>query len=134
MGEKARVFSLKRQLLVAVLGSITLAWLASAVFSYFDARHELDELLDAHLAQSASLLVAQVGHELEEIDVEHAPQLHKRGRTVVFQIWERGATLRLRSVSAPAERLSRRDEGYSDAVIAGKRWRIFSTWDPQRRY
>ena len=134
MGEKARAFSLKRQLLVALLGSITLAWLATAVFSYFDARHELDELLDAHLAQSASLLVAQVGHELEEIDVEQAPQLHKRGRYAVFQVWERGATLRLRSVSAPAERLSRRDEGYSDAVIAGKRWRIFSGWDHQRRY
>jgi len=134
MSKAAHSFSLKRRLLVTLLASITLAWLATAVFSYFDARHELDELLDAHLAQSASLLVAQMGHELEEIDVEHAPQLHKRGRTVVFQIWERGTTLRLRSVSAPAERLSRRDEGYSDAVIAGKRWRIFSTWDPQRRY
>jgi two-component system sensor histidine kinase QseC len=134
MNEKAHSFSLKRRLLVALLGSITLAWLATAVFSYFDAQHELDELLDAHLAQSASLLVAQVGHEQEEIDTEHAPQLHKRGRTVVFQIWERGTTLRLHSVSAPAGRLSRRDDGFSDTVIAGKRWRVFSGWDEQRRY
>ena len=134
MSKAAHPYSLKRRLLVTLLASITLAWLATAVFSYFDARHELDELLDAHLAQSASLLVAQVGHELEEIDVEQAPQLHKRGRYAVFQVWERGATLRLRSVSAPAERLSRRDEGYSDTVIAGKRWRIFSGWDQQRRY
>jgi hypothetical protein len=29
--------------------------IATAVVSYLDARHELDELLDAHLAQTASL-------------------------------------------------------------------------------
>jgi len=134
MSNAAHSFSLKRRLLVTLLASITLAWLATAVFSYFDAQHELDELLDAHLAQSASLLVAQIGHELEEIDVEHAPQLHKRGRTVVFQIWERGTNLRLRSTGAPAARLSRRDEGFSDAVIDGRRWRVFSGWDSSRRH
>lgn len=134
MSKAAHPYSLKRRLLVTLLASIALAWFATAVFSYFDAQHELDELLDAHLAQSASLLVAQMGHELEEIDVEHAPQLHKRGRAVVFQIWERGTRLRMRSTGAPAGRLSRRDEGFSDAVIAGKRWRVFSGWDNQRRY
>jgi len=72
MSNAAAFVLAQARLLVTLLASITLAWLATAVFSYFDAQHELDELLDAHLAQSASLLVAQIGHELEEIDVEHA--------------------------------------------------------------
>jgi two-component system, OmpR family, sensor histidine kinase QseC len=127
-------FSLQRRLLLTLLGSIALVWLATVVFSYFDARHELDELLDAHLAQSVSLLLAQTGHELEEIDTERMPQLHKRARSVAIQMWENGDALRLRSASAPAERLSGVDEGFSDALIAGKRWRVFSGWDARRRY
>ena len=127
-------YSLKRRLLLALLGSIALVWLATAVFSYFDARHELDELLDAHLAQSVSLLLAQTGKESEEIDTEHMPQLHKRARNVAIQIWENGNTLRLHSASAPAERLSAQDEGFSDAQVSGNRWRVFSAWDAGRRY
>lgn len=127
-------YSLKQRLLLALLGSIALVWLATAVFSYFDARHELDELLDAHLAQSVSLLLAQTGQESEEIDTDHMPQLHKRARNVAIQMWENGNTLRLRSASAPAERLSAQDEGFSDALVAGKRWRVFSAWDAEQRY
>jgi two-component system sensor histidine kinase QseC len=134
MSRAPHAFSLQQRLLLALLGSIALVWLATAVFSYFDARHELDELLDAHLAQSVSLLLAQTGHEPEEIETEHMPQLHKRARGVAIQIWENGNVLRLRSASASAERLSVEDEGFSDALIAGKRWRIFSGWDEQRRY
>lgn len=130
----APAYSLKRRLLLALLGSITLVWLATAVFSYFDARHELDELLDAHLAQSVSLLLAQTGRESGEIDTEHMPQLHKRARSVAIQIWEKGRILRLHSVSAPAERLSAKDEGFSDTKVAGKRWRVFSAWDGEGDY
>ena len=130
----AQAYSLKRRLLLALLGGIALVWLATAVFSYFDARHELDELLDAHLAQSVSLLLAQTGREAEEIDTEHMPQLHKRARSVAIQIWEEGRILRLHSVSAPAERLSAKDEGFSDTRVEGKRWRVFSAWDAERDY
>jgi two-component system sensor histidine kinase QseC len=126
--------SIKRRLLVMLLGTVAIVWLATAGYSYRDARHEIDELLDAHLAQSAALLVAQAGHDLEELDVEHAPQLHRYERRVAFQIWERGRTLRLHSANAPNERFSPRDEGFSDAVIGDRRWRVFSSWDPKRRF
>jgi len=108
MNKSVHAYSLKRRLLVTLLGSIALVWLATAVFSYFDARHDLDELLDAHLAQSASLLLAQTGHEPEEIDTERMAQLHKRARSVAIQMWENGKALRLRSASAPVTRLSRK--------------------------
>jgi two-component system sensor histidine kinase QseC len=134
MSGPAQAFSLKRRLLLTLLGSITLAWLATAVFSYFDAVHELDELLDAHLAQTAALLVIQAGHEVEEIDTDHAPLLHKHAKRTAFQIWEDGKTLRLHSASIPEVRMSARDEGFSNVQIEGKSWRVFSAWDDQRRY
>ena len=127
-------YSLKQRLLLGLLAAVAAVWLATAAYSYFDARHEINELLDAHLAQSASLIVAQVGHDLEEIELEHAPKTDKRSRRVAFQIWERGTVLRLHSADAPSSRLARREEGYSNASIDGKSWRVFSTWDARRRF
>ena len=122
-------YSLKQRLLLGILAGVALVWVATSAYSYFDARREINELLDAHLAQSASLIVAQLGHELEEIDVEHAPTTDRRARRVAFQIWERGTLLRLHSADAPSSRLSAREEGYSNANLGGKGWRVFSTWD-----
>jgi two-component system sensor histidine kinase QseC len=124
---------MRRQLLVIVLGLVGAVWLATAIVSYVDARHEIDELLDAHLAQSASLLIAQAGHEFEEL-TEHSPDVTRYARRVAFQFWEGGAVLRLHSAGAPDVRLSAQDEGFSDAEIDGHRWRVFSGWDTERRY
>jgi two-component system sensor histidine kinase QseC len=119
---------------VLVLAAVALSWVVTSIVSYVDARHELDELLDAHLAQSASLLVAQIGHESDEIDVEHSPQLHPYSRRVAFQFWENGTVLRLHSADAPNSRLSSNNGGFSDSDIDGIRWRVFSGWDADRRY
>jgi two-component system sensor histidine kinase QseC len=126
--------SLARDLLLLLVFSVALAWLVTAVISYFEARHELDELLDAHLTQTASLLLVQAADESGIVDAEHAPQLHRYGRRVAFQIWENGAILRLHSANAPDTRLSPRDEGFSDVVVDDTPWRVFSAWDPGRRY
>lgn len=121
--------SLKRHILALALTSITLVWVAAAALTYIDARRELNEVLDAHLAQASTLLVAQTSHELEEVETEHDPLQHKYSLRVAFQIWEEGNRLRLRSANAPTEPLSLQENGYSDATINGQRWRVFSAWD-----
>jgi len=126
--------SIKRRLLAGLLLTTVLAWSVALFWSYRDTRHELNELLDAYLAQSASLLIAQLGHEPEEIDTEHVPTLHRYSRKVAFQVWEAGERLRLHSAAAPNTRLSNQLEGYSDATVAGERWRVFSAWDAEHRF
>ncbi len=121
--------SLKRRILVLSLVAITLVWLGAAAFTYHDAREEFDEVLDAHLAQEAALLVAQATHEIDELETEHAPLLHKYARSVAFQIWEDGKLLRLHSANAPQQPLASKDHGFSNNVIDGTGWRVFSTWD-----
>ena len=86
-------------------------------------------MLDAHLAQAASLLTAQAAHELEEIDTEHAPLLHKYSRRVAFQVWDKGRELRLHSANAPQEHMTKKESGFSDVTFDGHRWRVFSAWD-----
>ena len=121
--------SLKRRLLVLALGAITLVWLGAAAFTYHDAREEFDEMLDAHLAQEAGLLVAQATHEIDELETEHVPLLHKYARSVTFQVWENGSQLRLHSANAPQQALTNIERGFSNNTIDGVRWRVFSTWD-----
>ncbi len=124
--------SLKRHILALTLGAILLVWLAAAALTYIDARRELNEMLDAHLAQASTLLVAQASHELEEIETERGPLPHRYSLRVAFQVWEHGTQLRLRSANAPMEPLTRQQGGFSDAVIQGRQWRVFSTWDNTR--
>lgn len=124
---------MKSRLLVSVLGAVALVWVVTALYSYRDARREIDALLDAHLAQAAALLVAQASHELEDIKVERSPGLHRYGQKVAFQVWERGRRLRVRSADAPDEPLSGRTDGFSDVEIGGRPWRVFSTWADRRR-
>lgn len=126
--------SLKQRLLALVLATITLVWLGTAAFTYYDAREEFDEVLDAHLAQAAALLVVQATHEIDELETEYAPLLHKYARRVAFQVWEKGNQLRLHSANAPQQPLAGKELGFSDNTIGGKRWRVFSTWDESGEY
>lgn len=121
--------SLKQRLLALSIATVVAVWIVAAGFTYYDAREEFDEILDGYLAQSATLLVAQFSHDLDEIETEHAPLLHKYSRRVAFQVWGKGDELRLHSVNAPAAPLADIKSGFSDSVIDGKRWRVFSIRD-----
>ena len=121
--------SLKKRLLLLVLTMVAVVWVGAATFVYFDAREEFDEVLDAHLAQDAALLAAQVTHELAELEALHAPLLHKYARRVAFQVWEGGNLLRLHSANAPQQHLASVEQGFSDSTMDGHRWRVFTTWD-----
>ena len=126
--------SLRRRLLALLSSTVLLAWAATALFSYFDARHEIGEMLDAHLAQSAGLIAAQLEHEIDNGSGGTVPRQYSQERKIAFQVWDRSKALRLRSASAPGTRLSGRDEGFADAVIDGKRWRVYSRRDESGRY
>lgn len=49
----------RRQLLVLLLPAASGAWVVAASVSFRDARHEVSEVLDAHLARTASLITVQ---------------------------------------------------------------------------
>ena len=125
--------SLRQRLLLLALASTIMVWIGAILLTYDSTRKEVDELLDAHLAQVASILSAQSMHELGEIEYSDIPALSPLSMTVAFQVWEHGAgngmELRLHSSNAPKFPLSKREEGISDVVIDGKKWHVFSAWD-----
>lgn len=137
MSEQDRLIirgSVRRRLLFALLGGVMLVWLAAAAVTARETRKEMQELLDAHLAQSASFLTAQIGHDIDEIELEHAQSSHKYAQKVAFQIWEHGRTLLLHSADAPSTRLSELTKGFSDSSLNGRAWRVYSVWDARHEY
>jgi two-component system sensor histidine kinase QseC len=129
------VISLRRRLLVILLSLFATAWVVLALFSYRNARHEIEELFDAELAQSARVLLALTQHELNEPDeLNDDAELgtisvdggtgHRYEKKIAFQVWL-GERLLLRSPSAPATHLAP-NPGFSDRQIDGNPWRVFS--------
>lgn len=144
--------SLRAKLLLLLLGAVTMTWMAIALLTYFDTRHEIDEIFDAQLAQSAKVLLAQAVHEIREQQGVHggvAAEIktgdHKYERELAFQVWDNKGHLLMRSSGAPERSLSpgyaatsragdirHHDRGrFDDSEVDGQSWRVFSHWDEE---
>ena len=120
--------SLQYRLMMSLLGVTAFAWLLVLGLTWYETDHELNELLDAHLAQTASFLVVQSGdgHE-NDIDFTTSPTLHKYQPRVAYQVWHDGQLL-VRSEKAPTTPFRQAGEsGLIDRQVDGEVWRIFST-------
>lgn len=130
--------SIRRRLLVILLGFFVVTWLALAIGSYISTRHEVEELFDAQLAQSARVLLALLQHEIEEDEKEFDfsgptlkyPDKHPYEEKLAFQVW-RGNKLVLRAPNAPDAHLATR-LGHADQHIGDQQWRVFALMDPSR--
>lgn len=118
--------SLQTRVVALVLAGVCTLWLIAAIMIWFDGRHELDELLDSHLAQAATLLVAQASDGELEHQYEEAAKLTRFDRRVAFQMWHEGR-LQWRSANAPTTPMMQQDRGFASTSIDGKQWRVFAT-------
>ncbi|MCB1758540.1 MAG: sensor histidine kinase N-terminal domain-containing protein [Gammaproteobacteria bacterium] len=78
--------SLRLRLIAMLLSAVLVVWLAVAVLVYFAAGHEVEEVFDANLAQSAHILRALVLHEIEE-----EGEMAAKVREVVAELGQQGA-------------------------------------------
>lgn len=123
--------SLQGRLLTLVIGVVVSVWIVTVVMTWFDARHELDELLDGHLAQAAALLVVQQARELEDEHGIDTPSLHRYAPKVAFQVFHEGH-MALRSANAPTTPMIASPPdfttGFATVQIHGAAWRVFATY------
>ncbi|NIP72164.1 MAG: two-component sensor histidine kinase [Gammaproteobacteria bacterium] len=120
--------SLRLRLLLILLGVFSLIWVLVTTASFSAARHEIEELFDAQLAQYARTLKGLTRHELEEheqsrIELEQDLLGHKYEKKVAFQVWN-GSLLVVGSAAAPASPMSEL-YGYSNRRFGGHAWRVF---------
>jgi two-component system sensor histidine kinase QseC len=146
------VTSLRRLLLVALVGTLTVVIAVAAFFSYRAGLQEANELFDAKLAHSARVLMSLVDEPLAELEgrapgdpmvisVWHGDAQgsardlisaggHAYETKLAFQARDEEGRLLLRSESGPAQELAPLAPGYADVVLDGDLWRTFTLRAP----
>ena len=119
--------SIRRRLLILLLGSWTTVWVAVAVITLERSGHEVAELLDAQLAQTARVL-CQITRAGNLPDLESLPQIlspldHPYESKISFQLW-RGDELISAFGGAPRGPLAE-TLGFSDRDIGDTKWRVY---------
>lgn len=119
--------SIRGRLLIILLGSWTTVWLAVAVITLDRSGHEVGELLDAQLAQTARVLcrITNAGNlpNLEGLPQVLTPFDHPYESKISFQLWREGELVSAFG-GAPQEPLSE-VLGFSDQEIGQTRWRVY---------
>jgi two-component system sensor histidine kinase QseC len=108
--------SIRSRTLVLVLGLLGVSLAGISWMSYRDAQHEIEELFDAQLAQTARLLEGLVSRDMPASARDSLQQAlnqavgsgekvpgHRYESKLAFQVYDGDAKLVLQSASAPAE-------------------------------
>jgi two-component system OmpR family sensor kinase len=117
-----RAPSIRRRLLVALLGALLVAGVIAAIATYASARGEVDSLLDEELRQIALSL-----RDHAQIDVQRLQRASDDpGLRVLVQIWDPAFDRPYSSrVIDPLPRLSA--EGFATVEHEGRSWRVYAT-------
>lgn len=121
--------SLRRRLLILITVVTLIATGISAAFSYRQARHDVQEMMDAAMAETASLLLAlatQIPAHLVELpdllNTLQGLQDSNTGLDMEFQIGHADGTLIARSPGAPDTPMSTH-LGFVDIAVRDAEWR-----------
>jgi two-component system sensor histidine kinase QseC len=131
--------SLRHRTLWLVLGLLVLGTLTITAYNFHDSGHEITEIYDAQLAQSARLLQGVVHTPLPDEQRQQLYQAfndalnqaghHKVGHPyegkMAFQVWNLQGHSLIHSASAPAFEQPPSTPGFSDLQIAGVGWHGF---------
>ena len=123
---KPITYSLQQRLLVRTLSAVLVVWLASAAFVWYEAQHEVDELLDAHLAQSAALLVVQQNATPSDHEILLDAPLHKYAQHVAYQVFENDRLV-MHSPNVGHRSMAQHTQGFETIIREdGQAWRVFA--------
>ena len=126
--------SLQTRLVVLTVTVATLLWLLAAALAWSATSHEVDELLDAHLAQSAALLISQQATHGTSNNAasDELPLLHKYSSKVAFQVYENNLLV-WHSSHLEHETFDKNKDGFFEIDAKdGHSWRVFSAKDNVR--
>jgi len=142
-------YSIKRQLTLSVTLLVSVLLICSLYFTFHSAKHEVEEVYDARLGQSAKLLflatsLAKSHDDLTtysqqfdlwmdniqqltegEDDDEVTAYGHPYEHNLVFQFYGRGQLLWSSIPELPKLSKSKSENGFHDVEVTGEKWRTF---------
>jgi two-component system sensor histidine kinase QseC len=126
----------KRLFLILVL-TTSLVWLSAVVWIFLSTRAEVERVLDARLMEAGRMVASLVSRQEIDADpdrptaAEVPARMHDAyDRQLSCQIWSLQGTLLSRSDAAPDQKLSEQEDGISETVIDGERWRVYAITNP----
>lgn len=132
--------SIRNRLIGILIGTTGLVWLFAVVWIYMSTQGQVEKVLDARLMEAArmvnSLLTdprAKVGPDggIGQFTPKPIPDFPDYDRQLFCQIWSLDGNLVGRSASAPSDRLTETSNGFSNTVVAGETWRVFTVENTQ---
>lgn len=124
--------SLRLRLFAILLAATGIVWVAAVVWIYVGSRDEVEHVLDTRL-QEAARMVASLASGLDNLPGNSAPAaaqpLGSYERQLSCQIWSLDGRMVAKSSGAPDQQLSHAASGFSDRIIDGEPWRVFSVED-----
>jgi len=143
--------SIRKFLLIYLLLALTVTTTLTAIGNYYLDQKDIQEHLDSLMAMSAISYQALIGSDIRERDLEriqtelnnlqqeienrYAKHFnYARHNTVSdnfnFQVWNDAGKLLLHSPNAPLIPLTGSLDGFSDKIVEGKPWRVFTVYNP----
>ncbi len=122
-------YSLRRRLITWISLPILGATLFALLMGYIFARHEVEEVYDAQLVQSAKVLLQLTQHEIMQDDdfnlgIENPNLQHKYERKLGFRVWVNNELI-THSASTEAFGGFEAPPGFSDQNVEDYEWRFF---------
>jgi len=126
-----------RTRLFAILALVTaLVWGGAVVWVEVQTRNEVQRVLDRRLMESARMVssMIQPGSLSPVVNEEGGGRLAAYDQQLACQIWSMQGELIARSRSAPSAMLASGADGFSERVINGERWRVYTVHVPEGGY
>ena len=130
------MISLRRRLFLILLVATGVIWLSAVIWIYQVSRAEVEHVLDTRLQEAArmvdSLVADHMPASVAESVVIPGGEPTSYERQLSCQIWSLEGRLIARSAGAPVEQLAGPAPGFSERVVDGERWRIFTVDDAEK--
>lgn len=131
--------SIRLRLFAILLAATGTVWLSAFVWTQQSTRAEVEQVLDARLAEAGQMVSSLISDQ--RIDLASAasavvaapPSALAQGYShrLSCQIWSLDGHLVGQSSSAPADRLTQADSGFSTDIVDGEVWRVYSVVNEQ---
>ncbi|MBB2495193.1 ATP-binding protein [Aquipseudomonas ullengensis] len=140
------MISIRRRILALVLGLLMLGTAVISLFNYVDSSHEITEIYDAQLAQTARLLQGVIQMPIQGVErtqlydafnsaLQRAGQRkpgHPYESKLAFQVWSAAGELLVSTASAPHLSQPPARPGYANIDLGEHQWRGFLLRDEQQ--
>ena len=137
--------SIRKRLLFLLVGVIGSLWAIVTWQVYIETQHEVEELFDAQLAQSARVLFGLIKHEIEDqedeaeererhfvLDVDTFHPAHRYEQKLAFLVRSSDGKFLFRSATAPLFSIPNEDDThYTNQALEGQLWRVFTLREGQ---